>query len=45
MGWIMTSRVDVEDGYVWVMLNNDGNEEPVRLPAEAITITSVRAVD
>ncbi|MFY0992649.1 ParB/RepB/Spo0J family partition protein [Halomonas sp. C05BenzN] len=45
MGWIMTSRVDEEDGFVWVMLNNDGNEEPVRLPAEAITITSVRAVD
>jgi len=45
MGWIMTSRVDEEDGFVWVMLNIDGNEEPVRLPAEAITITSVRAVD
>lgn len=44
MGWIMTSRVDEEDGFVWVMLNIDGNEEPVRLPAEAITITSVRAV-
>lgn len=44
LGWIMTSRVDAEDGFVWVMLNNDGNDEPVRLPAEAITITSVRAV-
>ncbi|MBY5940555.1 ParB/RepB/Spo0J family partition protein [Halomonas sp. DP5N14-9] len=44
MGWILTSRVDEEDGFVWVMLNNEGNEEPVRLPAEAITITSVREV-
>ncbi|PXX95808.1 ParB/RepB/Spo0J family partition protein [Halomonas sp. LBP4] len=43
-GWVMTSRVDEEDGYVWVMLNEDGDEKPVRVPAESITITSVRAV-
>lgn len=44
-GWLMTSRVDEEDGYVWVMIREEAEEKPVRVPAEMITVTSVRAVD